>query len=475
MHPLHPTRLDRRAFLRRGGQLALAGTALPLALNLAALGEAAALTATDYKALVCVFLIGGNDYANTVVTHDQASHAAYSRARSGSSGGASIVLAREALQATVLRPAQALPEGRQYALHPSMTALAGLFNSGQAAVQLNVGPLVAPTTRAQFEARTVPLPPKLFSHNDQQSVWQSNEAEGASVGWGGRMGDLALSANGQSLFTCISVAGNAVFLAGDHALQYQCSVAGPIEVRPAANQFFYQPAQRALFVELLQQARQHVLEEEYTKVMRRSMAAESRVRAALAGVGTPFPDNNPLAAQLRMVARLIGGRTALGMKRQVFFVSVGGFDLHDNMAARQPGQLRQVSEALAAFHAATQELGVAEQVCAFTASDFGRTLSSNGDGTDHGWGGHQLLVGGAVRGRAFYGEPPPVSVGDTAAPQDQWHVGRGRLLPSASVDQFAATLARWFGVTATEQRDILPGLGAFGGADYPLDLGFMRV
>ncbi|MCC6814718.1 MAG: DUF1501 domain-containing protein [Rubrivivax sp.] len=475
MHALNPALLDRRAFLRRGGQLALAGTALPLALSLAALGEAAAMTATDYKALVCVFLFGGNDYANTVVTYDEPSHAAYSRARSGSNGGASIVLAREALQASVLRPTQALAGGRQYALHPSMTALAGLFNSGQAAVQLNVGPLVGPTTRAQFEARSVPLPPKLFSHNDQQSIWQANEAEGAAAGWGGRMGDLALSANGQSLFTCISVAGNAVFLAGDQALQYQCSTAGPIAVRPASNQFFYQPAQRALFVELLQQAQQHVLAEEYTKVMRRGMAAETRVRAALAEVATPFPADNPLAAQLRIVARLIGGRAALGVKRQVFFVSLGGFDLHDAMAARQPGQLRQVSEAMAAFHAATQALGVAEQVCAFTASDFGRTLSSNGDGTDHGWGGHQLLVGGAVRGQAFYGQAPAVSVGDSGAPQDQGHVGRGRLLPSTAVDQFAATLARWFGVSATEQRDILPNLGAFGGSDYPLDLGFMRA
>ena len=183
--------------------------------------------------------------------------------------------------------------------------------------------------------------------------------------------------------------------------------------------------------------------------------------------------------QLKMVARLIQGRDVLGAKRQVFMVSLGGFDLHDNLIAQQPVLLGRVSEAMAAFYRATVELGVAQNVTAFTASDFGRTLTSNGDGSDHGWGGHHLVVGGAVKGRAFYGAPPPVSVGNTAAPHDQWHVGQGRLLPSTSVDQYAATLARWFGVGPQELGGILPNLRQFGAAagraDYPLDLGFMGM
>ena len=178
-----------------------------------------------------------------------------------------------------------------------------------------------------------------------------------------------------------------------------------------------------------------------------------------------------------MVARLIGARNALGTRRQVFMVSIGGFDLHDNLIAQHPGVLGKVSDALSAFYRATVELGVANKVTAFTASDFGRTLASNGDGSDHGWGSHHLMVGGAVKGKAFYGTPPPVSVGGTAAASDQWHVGQGRLLPSTSVDQYAATLAKWFGVADAELAGILPNIGRFGSVasrpDYPTNLGFM--
>jgi uncharacterized protein (DUF1501 family) len=194
-------------------------------------------------------------------------------------------------------------------------------------------------------------------------------------------------------------------------------------------------------------------------------------------LNTPFPSGNSLADQMKIVARLIGARTTLGNKRQVFIVSLGGFDLHDNLVATQPVLLRRVSEALTAFYSATVELGVADKVTSFTASDFGRTLTSNGDGTDHGWGGHHLVMGGAVRGQAFYGVPAPVSVGNTAAPEDQWHIGQGRLIPTTSVDQYAATLARWFGVADTELASILPNLRNFGAAAgfpaYPTDLGFL--
>jgi uncharacterized protein (DUF1501 family) len=231
--------------------------------------------------------------------------------------------------------------------------------------------------------------------------------------------------------------------------------------------------------ELVQQTRSHTLENEYNKVTRRAIGAESQIGAALGTttLATQFPGSNSLADQLKMVARLIGARTALGSKRQVFLVSIGGFDLHDNLISDHPGLLGDVSDALTAFYTATVELGVASQVTAFTASDFGRTLSSNGDGSDHGWGSHHFIVGGAVKGKAFYGVAPPVSVGSTSAPEDQWHVGQGRLLPSTSVDQYAATLARWFGVADAELNGILPNLRHFGvaagRADYPTNIGFM--
>jgi uncharacterized protein (DUF1501 family) len=473
MHVTKTHRLQRRAFLQRAGQLALGGAALPWALNLAALGEAAAFSASDYKALVCVFLFGGNDHANTVVNYDSASHAAYSAIRGGTQG---IALARDSLAATVLRPTQPLADGLQYALHPSMPGLAGLFNAGRAAVLLNVGPLVVPLTRAQYESgdrKRWPVPPKLFSHNDQQSVWQSQEAEGSTVGWGGNIGDLALSSNARALFTCISAGGNTVFLAGDQALQYQVSTSGAVGINAVKSRVYGSSAVQSAVAQLVQAARDHVLEQEYNRVVKRSIDAEVEVASALSAVNvaTAFPSGNSLADQLRIVARLIAARNALGVKRQVFFVSLGGFDLHDNLIDNQPTLMDRVSTAMTAFYNATVELGVADKVTAFTASDFGRTLASNGDGSDHGWGSHHLIVGGAVRGAAFYGKPPPVSIGNSGAPQDQWHVGQGRLLPSTSVDQLAATLARWFGAAEAELAGIVPNLRNFGGPDYPTNLG----
>lgn len=482
---MHPTDTDpsRREFLRRAGHTTLTGMAAPWLLNLTSMGEAAAFTATDYKALVCVFLFGGNDYANTVVTYDVESYTKYAAIRSAGSGGATgMVLDRAAMAATELKPTTPLPGGRQYALHPSMKGLANLFNSGKAAVQLNVGPLVVPLTRSQFNSSDrvkYPLPPKLFSHNDQQSVWQSSSPEGSTIGWGGKMGDVALKNNSDSLFTCISVTGNSVLLSGDTALQYQCSTSGAIAVRNLSDNFFYQPAMREAFAAMLQQPRKHVLENEYNIVMKRGITAQNKVAQGLSTVrlNTSFPSGNPLANQLRMVAQLIGARGTLGAKRQVFMVSLGGFDLHDYLNTKHAPLLQQIDEAMTAFYQATVELGVANQVTAFTASDFGRTLSSNGDGSDHGWGAHHLMVGGAVKGAAFYGSAPPVSITDSAAPEDQWHVGQGRLLPSTSVDQYAATLAKWFGVDDSEMGNLLPNLKNFGVAagrpDYPTNLGFM--
>ena len=483
MHLLQPHLHTRRAFLKRSGQLAMTGTALPLVLNLAAIGEAAAFDATDYKALVCVFLYGGNDYANTVVTYDNPSYNLYSTIRNGGAGQAAggIALARADLAATSLNPATApvdvLGQSRQYALHPSMSGLAGLFNAGHAAVQLNVGPLVVPMTRAQYSSTNRvlnPLPPQLFSHNDQQSIWQSSSPEGSTVGWGGNIADLALAGNSNAALTCISVTGNAVYLSGDTALQYQVSTGGAIKITSATAPVYGSSAVSTALNSLIQQTRTQKLENEYNKVTQRAISAESSVTAALAlpQPATVFPAES-LGQQLKMVARLIKGQATLGVKRQVFFVSLGGFDLHDNLIAKHPALLAQVSAAMTAFYNATVELGVANKVTAFTASDFGRTLASNGDGSDHGWGSHHLVVGGAVKGNAFYGTPPPVSVASTTAPADQWHVGQGRLLPSTSVDQYAATLARWFGVADSELPGILPNITHFGGAGYPVNLGFM--
>ncbi|WPB55975.1 DUF1501 domain-containing protein [Xylophilus sp. GOD-11R] len=473
------TDAGRRAFLRRSGQLALTGTALPFALNMAAIGEAAAFEASDYKALVCVYLGGGNDYANTVVTYDDPSYAKYYAIRNPNG----MALSKNGLAATLLRPATPLPDGRQYALNPAMAGLANLFNTGKAAIQLNVGPLITPLTRAQYNARALALPPKLMSHNDQASMWQSLGTEGVRSGWGGRMGDLALAGNGASNFTCISASGNAVFVSGQKALQYQVSTGGAIGINAIKNNVYGSSAVKAAMNTLITQNRAHPMEQAYNEVTTRSIASEALVTAGIgstSAVTTPFPSNNTLADQLKIVARLIAARNSLGsLKRQVFFVSLGGFDLHDNLGTGHAPLLTKVSEAMTAFYNATVALGVADQVTAFTASDFGRTLATNGNGSDHGWGSHHFVVGGAVKGNAFYGSAPPVSIGNTTAAEDQWHIGQGRLLPSTSVDQYAATMARWFGVADSELPNVLPNLKNFGAEvgrpDYPRDMGFMSA
>lgn len=528
MYLLKPEQHSRRAFLRRTGQLAFSGAALPMAMNLAALSDAAAFNvnisdSNDYKALVCVFLYGANDFANTVVTYDNPSYADYLRIRGAYSASSGLALPQADLAATALSPSVAPTDwqgntGRQFALNPTMSRLANLFNTGKAAVQLNVGPLVVPLTRDQYNSSNralYPRPPQLFSHNDQQSIWQSSSPEGSKIGWGGNMADLVLGtsgANTPSTFTCMSVTGNTVFLAGDTALQYQVTTGGAVKINSAitGSRTYNSTAVSTAMRTLLQQARGHTLENEYNKVTARSIAAEGAVTTALTTTtvvnsGTPtvstvtfpntatavFPTGNSLADQLKMVARLISARSTLGVKRQVFLVSMGGFDTHDFLARDHGGFLRdannnlipgltgKVSEAIGAFYDATLAMGISDKVTTFTASDFGRTLASNGDGSDHGWGSHHFVVGGAVNGKKFYGVAPPVSVDDPAVanssklPINQWHVGQGRLLPSTSVDQFGATMAKWFGVGQSEMTQVFPNIGNFPGTWSGGYMGFM--
>ncbi len=455
---------SRRAFLRRAGALSLAGSAAPWALNLAAMAEASAANASDYKALVCVFLYGGNDYANTLVPYDSANYAAYNQLRP------TLAYNRNALAGTVLRPQRASLDRNgaphDYALAPELAKLVPLFEAGKMGVLLNVGTLIQPTTKQQYQGRAVPLPPKLFSHNDQQSLWQSSAPEGASSGWGGRMGDLFESGNGNATFTCVNVSGNAVYLSGKTAVQYQVSPGGAATINALARPLFGSSACSDVLRTLITQPRMQLLEAEYNRVTSRAITANGALGAALAGarpLATPFPAANTLADQLKMVARMIAAAPSLGARRQVFFVSLNGFDNHDGLLTDHPRLLTSVGDALSAFYDATAELGVADAVTAFTASDFGRTLSGNNDGSDHGWGSMHFMLGGAVKGNAFYGTAPVVA---SDGPDD---VGQGRLLPTTSVDQYAATLGRWLGIADGDLLRLLPNLANFS----QRDLGFM--
>lgn len=464
--------MARRAFLQRSGQLAMMGAASSYALGLAGIGEAAAFSNTGgYKALVCVFLYGGNDYANTLIPFDAANFARYAaiRGTAGSEAAAGIALARASLAATVLTPpdGQTLTDNITYALAPTMPRLKARYDEGVMAPLLNVGPLIAPLTRAQYDNGSVPRPAKLFSHNDQQSTWQSSQPEGSPSGWGGRMGDLALSSNANSMFTAINATGNAVFLSGRTAVPYQVSPAGATLYNPLqTGRLFNSAAASTALNTLLRSSTGNVLAADYAGINGRSIQFGSFVNDALRTVtlNTSFGTGNRLADQLRIVAALIGARAQLGVTRQVFMVSLGGFDNHDGLIGTHDGLLGQVDFAIDAFYRATVELGVQDSVTAFTASDFGRTLSSNGDGSDHGWGGHHFVVGGGVRGRRFYGRAPQVSL----TSDDQ--VGQGRLLPSTSVDEFSSTLALWFGVSPSELPSVAPNIGRFASPD----LGFMK-
>jgi uncharacterized protein (DUF1501 family) len=453
---------SRRAFLRRSAQLGLAGVAAPFVTSLGAIGEAAAATASDYKALVCIFLYGGNDYANTLPPYDAASYALYQAQRSN------IALTRDSLAATALTPTNSLG-GRQYAMAPAMASLLPVFNAGKMAVALNVGTLVQPTTKAQYTAASVPLPPKLFSHNDQQSYFQASSPEGATSGWGGRIGDLFESGNGTATLTCINASGNAVYLAGKQAIQYAIGTNGPTALINNATSLYGSTTAASTLRTLMTASSSNILANEHGKVSSRALSLYSQVSSALTSAPAAnfplFPTTNPLALQLRIVAQMISVSQALSAKRQVFFVSLGGFDMHENLAAAHPTQIGLVADAMRAFYDTTVSLGVSNQVTAFTASDFGRTLVSNTSGADHGWGSMHFVMGGAVNGKKIYGTPPAIGNGTAD------DVGQGRLVPTISVDQYASTLASWFGVSTSDMATVLPNIGNYNPSTW--NLGFV--
>lgn len=454
---------SRRAFLKRSAALGIAGSAGTFATQLASIGEAAAATATDYKALVCVFLYGGNDYANTVPPYDQASWNLYNTARPA------LAHSRESLAGTVLNPVAPLAGGRQFALAPTMASLIPIFDAGRMAVVLNVGTLIQPTTKAQYTAKSVPLPPKLFSHNDQQSFWQASNPEGANSGWGGRLGDLFQSGNGTSTLTCINATGNAVFMTGRQAIQYSVGTNGPVALINGASTLYSSATASAALRSLMVGNSPQLLQNEHAIISKRALDTYTQVTTALASAPAAnfplFPAGNSLSDQLRMIARMISVSQELGAKRQVFMASLGGFDLHDGLPANQPVLLQRVADAIRAFYDTTVALGVADRVTLFTGSDFGRTLTPNSDGSDHGWGSMHFVVGGAVNGRRIYGTPPAIG---NNTPDD---VGQGRLLPTLSVDQYAATLATWFGVSNGNLSTVLPNIGNYNSSTW--NLGFV--
>ncbi|MEY2878021.1 MAG: hypothetical protein RLZZ15_401 [Verrucomicrobiota bacterium] len=423
-----------------------------------------AAVASDYKALVCILLNGGNDSSNLIIPNDTSGYADYVKART--------ILALP--QSNLLSITPKTSDGRAFALHPSTTELRSLFNSGKLALMANVGTLVYPTTKAQYSGNLVPLPPQLFSHSDQQVQWQSSIPDQPfRTGWGGRTADLLNSLNtNPQVSMSMSLDGFNNFQVGSTLSQLAVqrssgtgSKGGPIALTGATGNTTATTRSQAQ-KDLLAASQANLFSAAFGTLTADALADSDLLSAALAAspnLTTTFPVTT-LANQLKTIAYLISISSSLNLKRQVFFARLGGWDTHaDQVDGTGTGSitgahadlLGQLSQAMNAFYNATVELGVANQVTTFTASDFGRTFTSNGDGSDHGWGGHQMVLGGAVKGGDIYGKMPSPTVG---GPDD---TGLGRWIPTTSVDEYNATLARWFGVSETNLAGIFPNLGRF--------------
>ncbi len=453
---------SRRDFMRTAACAAVGTAAVASSiLDLRMIGAAAAATVpTDYKALVCLFLYGGNDGNNVLIPTDSGTYTNYAAARSALTIGQSQTLPISPLT----------NDGHTYGLHPSCRELQALFNNGQCAILANVGTLVAPITQAQFFAGGVAVPANLFSHNDQQVLWQTSIADKPSnTGWGGRCADLLHFANGNApVSMSITLNGSNTFEIGNTIGQYSVTPQGTIGLTNISAQT------QAAIQQIMAVPRTNLYENELQSITTRAIANNSLVGGALATapvLKTTFP-NTTLGNQLAMIAKLISVRTQLGHNRQIFFASVSGYDLHGGQGAATGTHatlLQELSSCMNSLYNATAELGVSNNVTQFTASDFGRSLGFNGGGSDHGWGNHQLIVGGAVQGKRIYGTFPtlaPYAAPGIFGPND---TGMGRWIPTTSVEEYSATMAKWFGVAPTDMSTVFPNIGRFARPD----LGFM--
>ncbi|MCY4043890.1 MAG: DUF1501 domain-containing protein [Cellvibrionales bacterium] len=413
----------------------------------------------DYKALVCIFLLGGNDSFNMVVPISDVEYDLYNTSRQN------LAVPRDELLA--IQPL--VSDGVDYGFHPAMPGCQSLFESGRMSIVANVGALIEPVTKALIEQGQVMLPDQLFSHNSQQQFWMDSRIKPrAPIGWAGRLGDILEPMDKPSpLGMNISIAGNNVWQKGLESTPYVMKSNGIISLTNRLSSQSGSKINRArgkAFDALLQTGHDHLFVKQFAEVQQQARLIDqtlSGIVQDLLPLDTAFNSENPLTAQLNAVTQLIRAGQILGTKRQIFYVGMGGWDTHDDQLENHPLLLGALDEALTTFNTALDELGLADNVTSFTAADFGRTLTSNGDGSDHGWGSVQLIMGGAVKGREMIGKYPRLIAGGDD------DIGRsGRIIPTISTDQYSAMLAKWFGAfDADALQAIFPNLKYFSNAD----------
>lgn len=462
--------LSALAQLRVLGAVADTSTSIPTPRVLAA-------PQTDFKALVCLFMAGGNDANNLVVPTDAATYAEYA------TGRGALAISQAALLGITPRTS----DGRTWGLHPSLGinpngttngGLKGLFDQGKMAVLANVGSLAYPLTKTLYNTRADMRPMQLFSHNDQQVEWQSSLADKPfTTGWGGRLADLTNAFNTNNRISMsITLNGQNSFQVGRTVTQYAVGTTGAVSLTGSGTGTSVNGIRTAAMNDALAAQNMNLFETAFAGLTTGAVSNSALLSSVVTGT-SPFATfftglNSSLSQQLHMVARVVNAQQTLGLKRQIFFVRIGGWDLHDaqvtagnTATGAHANLLRDVSQSVTAFYNALASVQADNQVTTFTASDFGRTFNTNGDGSDHGWGSHHFIVGGAVNGGDIYGAMPNFAIN---GPDD---TGRGRWIPSTSVDEYSATLASWFGVSATDLPVVLPNIGRFA----KRDLGFMKT
>lgn len=510
---------SRREFLRLSAGFSTLGGLAPFAMQLAAAGPAAAAGGSDYKALVFLFLEGGQDCHNFVLATDPDTFGRYTAARNVGVNPINLLPPGApaapppdngvfdqpkfwgGVKPIVPRTPQAIPDGtvvngqRTFALHPMLAPAVPLFEQGRLAVLANVGTLIQPTPKAKLSDPLFRLPPGLFSHNDQQSFWQAGGTDGAQTGWGGAVADLLVSQNGsQPVFTSVSTNGAAVFLVGNNVSQYQVNTGDTpgIAIRNRSGTLLGSKTGGVTLNTIINSgAGVNDIIKDYAQMVGRSIGAAATINTAFDGPNPsnipPPPDffepiqgfqsTNAWAEQLHTVAQMIAAAPSLGIRRQVFFLRESAFDTHGGQNFSEPLNLAQIGQALAYFDQALSNVGgvdIRNCVTTFTGGDFGRTFTSNGDGTDHAWGGHHLIMGGAVNGGDMFGQYPTLGVDRTGF--NNPNMSGANLIPTTSVDQYAAELVRWFGASESDVRTIFPNLVNFTTASNPnAAVGFMKT